>query len=344
MNLMAQTVISVKLPPNIDPTKSRLAYGDRELPKLNRELNSSELLTRQRALMSLCDVMHNPEKISDALRVGVAASLKSLLKDPDATVRHKTTEVLGIIAGHAVGRDAFLDHDIIVPLSQLFDDNVYQARRNAHKAIEMCVHMSPGTEGVVDAKLVPVLVGKLLNEEDEIKELILDTLHYCMTIETLSALESGAMESFTKLLSHISASIRSKAARDVMDLSFPLEGKDKAVDVGAMSELVSLLKDDDTGVRAQAAGAIMTITITTKGKYSAIEAGAIPSLVQLLDDPVSEVRLNALKAITTLAEAPVGRTTLLGSVNQVKKLIHDYNSPAVRKAAQIAQQVITWKP
>lgn len=50
-----------------------------------------------------------------------------------------------------------------------FDDNVYQARRNAHKAIEMCVHMSPGTEGVVDAKLVPVLVAKLLNEEDEIK-------------------------------------------------------------------------------------------------------------------------------------------------------------------------------
>lgn len=50
-----------------------------------------------------------------------------------------------------------------------FDDNVYQARRNAHRAIEMCVHMSPGTEGVVDAKLVPVLVGKLLKEEDEIK-------------------------------------------------------------------------------------------------------------------------------------------------------------------------------
>lgn len=29
--------------------------------------------------------------------------------------------------------------------------------------------MSPGTEGVVDAKLVPVLVGRLLKEEDEIK-------------------------------------------------------------------------------------------------------------------------------------------------------------------------------
>ena len=31
---MAHTVISVKLPPNIDPTKSRIAYGDRALPKL----------------------------------------------------------------------------------------------------------------------------------------------------------------------------------------------------------------------------------------------------------------------------------------------------------------------
>ena len=41
----------------------------------------------------------------------------------------------------------------------------------------MCVHMSPGTEGVVDAKLVPVLVGKLLNEEDEIKVQIVCTLY-----------------------------------------------------------------------------------------------------------------------------------------------------------------------
>lgn len=252
--------------------------------------------------------------------------------------------MLSIIAGHAVGRDAFVDNKMIVPLSELFDDNVYQARRNAHKAIEMCVHMSPGTEGVVHAKLVPVLVGKLLKEEDEIKELILDTLHYCMTIETQSALDSGAMEGFTKLLSHKTATIRAKAARDVMDLSFPLDGKDKAVDVGAIPELVSLLEDANSDVRAQAAGAIMTITITTKGKYAAIDEKAIPNLVKLLDDPESEVRLNALKAITTLAEAPIGRTTLLASVNEVSKLIQDHDSPAVRKAAQIAVEVITWKP
>ncbi|KXJ18833.1 radial spoke head 14 homolog [Exaiptasia diaphana] len=341
---MATTVISVQLPPDIDPTKARLAYGDRALPKLNRELNSDDLKLKQKALMTLCDVMHNPEHICEGLRVGIATSLKSLLKDPDPTVRHKSTEVLFIIAGHAPGRDAFLDHNIILPLSELFDDNVYQARRNAHKAIEMCSHTSPGTDGVVEAKLVSVLVKKLLGEEDEIKELILDTLHYCMRIETSEALTSNAMEAFTQLLGHKSATIRCKAARDIMDLSFPLEGKDRAVDVGAVPELVKLLQDCETDVRAQAAGAIMGITITTKGKYAAIEADAIPNLVELLLDRTSEVRLNALKAITTLAEAPVGRTTLLKSVIEVEKLVHDHDSPAVRKAAQIAVKVITWKP
>ena len=53
-----------------------------------------------------------------------------------------------------------------------------------------------------------------------LQELILDTLHYCMTIETQSALESEAMESFTKLLSHKSETIRAKAARDIMDLRY----------------------------------------------------------------------------------------------------------------------------
>ncbi|XP_048581464.1 radial spoke head 14 homolog [Nematostella vectensis] len=341
---MATTLISVKLPPDIDPTKARLAYGDRALPKLNRELNSDDLLTRQKALMSLCDAMHNPEYICEGIRVGIAASLKSLLKDADATVRHKTTEVLFIIAGHAVGRDAFLEHSIILPLSELFNDQVYQARRNAHQAIEMCSHTSPGTDGVVEANLLPILVGKLLEEQDEIKELILDTLHYCMRVETKQVLDSNGMEAFTKLLDHMDPSTRCKAARDIMDLSFPLEGKDRAVDVGAVPPLVSLLRDNSAEVRAQAAGAIMTITITTKGKYAAIEAEAIPNLVSQLSDPVSDVRLNSLKAITTLAEAPIGRTTLLKSVKEVEKLVHDHDSPAVRKAAQIAVKVITWKP
>ena len=85
----------------------------------NRELNGGDLLTKHRALMSLCDIFHDPKNMCQALQVGIVSSLKRLLADIDATVRHKTTEVLYIISGHASGRDAFLEHKIITPLSNL---------------------------------------------------------------------------------------------------------------------------------------------------------------------------------------------------------------------------------
>ncbi|XP_070532781.1 radial spoke head 14 homolog [Ptychodera flava] len=341
---MASTRISAHLPPDIDVTKAPLAYGDRALPRLNRELKDEDLITRQRALRTLCDYLHDPEHIAEALRVGVAESLKALLPDKDGTVRHKTTEVLYILAGHNVGREAFLDHEIILPLSKLYDDQLDIVRKNAHMAIEMVCEMPMGAAGVVEAGLVPKLVIKLRTELDEIKEYILDTLHFCMRVEQMQALQSGAMEVFTNLLKHESNVIRAKAARDIMDLSVPLDGKNRACEVDALSALVTLLKDDDADVRCKAAGAIMTITITTQGKYQAIKANAIPNLVMLVSDETSEVRLNTLKAITTLSEAPEGRATLLKHVDLIKKYMDEDKSEAVQRAAEIAVKVITWKP
>ncbi|XP_033102303.1 radial spoke head 14 homolog [Anneissia japonica] len=343
---MASSRISARLPPNIDQTKAPLAYGDRALPKLNRELKDPELITRQRALMTLCDYLHDPEHIVEALRVGVVASLKALLTDPDGTVRNKTTEVLYIISGHNSGRDAFMDESIIVPLSRLFDDDLYIVRKNAHMAIEMLCEFYPGAEGLVEASLIPTLVDKLKIEVDEIKEYILDTLHFCMRLEQIQALIAGAMEVFTELLEHKSPVIRARAARDIMDLSVPLDGKKKACECNSLAFLVKLLSDDDTDVRAKASGAIATITITTEGKQKALRADAIPQLVTLVNDPTSEVRLNAIKAITTLSEAPQARTALLKHVENIEKRAHEENEPteAVRGAAKIAVRVITWKP
>ena len=56
---------------------------------------------------------------TDVFLTGIVVSLKQLLSDIDATIRHKSTEVLYIISGHASGRDAFLDYEIITPLSKL---------------------------------------------------------------------------------------------------------------------------------------------------------------------------------------------------------------------------------
>ena len=284
-----------------------------------------------------------PEHIAAALREGITESLKNLLTDADVTVRRKSTECLYVIAGHAIGRDAFLENEVIVPLSKLFDDSEDIVRKNAHMALEQISETPVGADGIVEARLVPKLVEKLKSEHDEIKLLILDNLHFCMNVSTGDALASNAMEVFTELLKHQFDVIRGKAARDIMDLSVPLAGKNKAVEVKCVPLLVELLEDSNCDVRANSAGALMTIAITTKGKYTALEANAIESLVKLVHDPVSEVRANSLKALTCLAEAPEGRKILLGHVDKIRIRLADKN-PAVIKCAEIAVKVITWKP
>jgi len=42
-----------------------------------------------------------------------------------------------LFAGHAIGRDAFLHHNIIPPVAKLFDDKQDVVRKNANLAIEM---------------------------------------------------------------------------------------------------------------------------------------------------------------------------------------------------------------
>ena len=48
--------------------------------------------------------------------------------------------------------------------------------------------------------------------------LILDSLHYCMLVNTDDALNSEGMQTFSSLLTHESPVIRSKACQDIMHL------------------------------------------------------------------------------------------------------------------------------
>ena len=77
---------------------------------------------------------------------------------------------------------------------------------------------------------------------------------------------------------------------------------------------------------------------------SALQSRILPRLLKLLREPLVELRLNALKAITTLSEEPKARAELMRSLQEIVKLKDDADSQAVRKAAQIAEKTITWKP
>ncbi|XP_003478085.1 radial spoke head 14 homolog [Cavia porcellus] len=340
---MAHTRISMYLPPNINPAQADIAYGCWALPKLNKELQSEDLQTRQKALMALCDLMHDPEYVYEAVDIGCLESLTALLKDSDTLVRIKTTEVLCIMANHNVGRTSFLEHDIILALSFLLNDPYSACRENLHQVYKQLAQLPEGARGIINSGLIPSLVWKLPREEEDIQELILDTLAPCLQEDATEALASRAVPFLKQKLLSDNANIRSKAARVLTAISIPLEGKNQVKQHDVIPILVHLLKDQEPEVQANAAGALMNAAVTTEGKYTALDADAIEPLLMLLHSPVTKVRLNATKALTMLAEAPEGRKRLQTQVGTFRVLELD-NNVTVRRAAQIAIKVIEWKP
>ncbi|XP_020927954.1 radial spoke head 14 homolog [Sus scrofa] len=340
---MADARISMYLPPDINPTQAAIAYGCRALPKLNEELQSEDLVTRQKALMALCGLMHDPEHVYMAIHIGCLENLKALLKDTNDMVRIKTTEVLYIMATHNVGRVGFLEHDVIRALSFLLNDPQSLCRENLHLAFKHLAQLPTGAQGIVSSGLIPSLVWKLQREEEGVQELLLDTLAACLMEDATEALASRAVPFLKEKLLSANSNIRSKAAGTLIAISIPLEGKNQVWKHDVIPILVHLLRDKVAEVQANVAGALMNATVTTEGKYAALNAEAIHPLLQLLCSSLSKARLNAIKALTMLAEAPEGRKLLQAHVPTFRALEKD-TSAAVKQAAQIAIKVIEWKP
>ncbi|XP_057650317.1 radial spoke head 14 homolog [Chionomys nivalis] len=201
-----------------------------------------------------------------------------------------------------------------------------------------------GARGIVSSGLIPSLVRKLQVEEEHIQELILDTLTPCLQEDATEALKSQAVPRFKEKLLSGNPQIRSKAARALIAISIPLEGKNQVWENEVIPILVDLLSDPEEEVQANAAGALMHATVTTEGKYAALDADATRPLLELLcSTPTVKVCLNATKALTMLAEAPEGRMLLQSHVPTFR-LLRMHRNEAIQRAAQIAIKVIEWKP
>ncbi|NWH57276.1 RSP14 protein, partial [Geococcyx californianus] len=339
---MAHARISANLPPDIDPSKAPVAFGRRALPKLNEELQSPELLTRQRALVALCDLVHDPEKVCQAIGVGFLDNLKTLLWHHDTTVREKTTEILYIMAMHNVGRQGLIENGIISALTELLDDPVDICRKNTYQILEMMAKLPEGAVAILHTGFISLLVPKLKTEPDEIQELILDTLSSCLRVEASEALATGVIPILKEKLTDSSAAIRSKAALVFLEIGTHPEGK-IVVCEEVTSVLVGLLGDADPDVQASAAGALMFAAIKPQGRFSALGAGAIPPLLKLVAEETSKARLSAIKVLTMLAELPEGRRTLQEHTATFHQCLGDPRE-AVTRAAQTAIRIIEWKP
>ncbi|KAH9282760.1 Radial spoke head 14 -like protein [Echinococcus granulosus] len=342
--IVATSRISLKPPPNIDPTKASLAYGRLAVPRLERELGSGDLLTRQRAIRALCDYLHDPEHIAEAVHGGVISLLKRLLRDPDVPCRAMAAECFIVLNQHPIGRKAFIEakvYDVMKLLFSLYEPDI--VRLNAHRSIELVVLNPIYTQMLVKDDIVPLLIAYLENEFVEIKVLILDTLNKCLAIDTDAGLDANGICIFSKLLVHHDSTIRYKSVQAIFRLVANDRGKIQAIEKETVPRLIHLLLDMDPEVRASAAGALAFICVITRGRYECLSGDAIPNLLRCLLNQSTRVRVNALKALASIGEAPEGRRILQKSLEQIECLMGD-ESAAVRKHAKIAADVIKWKP
>lgn len=333
------------LPPHLDPTKSELAFENRMLPKLNRECKSSNKLDTQRALKSLTDIVHSPEKIAETLQVGLFNTVGGLLKSDDDMCRNLSSEIFSVMATHNIGRTAGIN--FIQELASLFSDANLSTRVNVHKTLFCLADIYSGNAAIVSNQLIPTLIKLLETEDDSVKTWIVRTLCKNLRIAAPEALENNGLDVLAGLIeTHTDTQILEHSLRAVAEITYPFKGKNQANNHATLpKKLVSIVRESDEEVlKAAAAGAISAMAITTEGKKNFFQLGAQPACCDMLEDELSESRLNAVTAITIIGEIPEGRNYILtNKIDAIKELRTDKNE-LVRQAAIECCQVIEWKP
>ncbi|KAI9334483.1 armadillo-type protein [Zopfochytrium polystomum] len=338
-----------QLPEGVDPTKMKLAYGRRAIPKLITEFPSGPLLHRQKSLVFLCDLLRNPENVAQALQERIVGLLVNCLKERDLCVKQKSTEAFAVLAGYSLGRAALVQENTLVPLSKLMDDGCDLVRKNLHTTLARVVTQQDGASNLLLYQLLVPLVKKVETERMDIQVLILDTIYQCTRLGSepwipAELVNCSAMEAFTRLIKKDPVTeVKVAAAKCVMMLSFHKIGKEIATKSDTITVLIALLSDRKSEVRAAAAGALMAITVDCDAKRTVVRENAVPTLMELLDDQNPNVLLNVIKTITNVAEDYRGRFQLHSSVAKLETFFTS-NNAQLSQAAKTAVQVITWRP
>ncbi|XP_013878226.1 radial spoke head 14 homolog [Austrofundulus limnaeus] len=330
-----------------DPSRAAVAFGRWSVPLLFRQLQE-EGGSRVPVLASLCDLIHDPERLCQTVTGGFLEQLKVLLKDPDPSVRTKTCELLQVLTRHSIGRQAVFSSSLLPPLSELLDDSSSSCRRNVLLVLDSLAQLPAGAHALLP--LVPTLILKLRQEEEEEQEevLLLSILSCCSRVDALPALASGGVSLLGHKLAHRSLRVRREAAAALMALSVPLDGKQQVCEQQLLPDLLDLLQDEDLEVRTNAAGVIMNVVVITAGKLLSLDVKVLPVLLDLLSESPEEEEerrrrkalvLYLLRALTSLAEAPVGRRLLQEQLPLLERRSQDQDQD-IRRAAQTTIKVL----
>lgn len=298
----------------IPRTKIVEAYGLQKCPKLVEQVADDELSVRVNALAVVCDEFRNPYIIQGCSQAGIVKILAAMITDPDHTTRVRSSRALCLAAADANGLEAILFDEVIPEILQGMNDRSTDVRKNVYECLYHVTRTMAGIEACVNSGVTTEFVQILLNEQDELKPFILQTIHNTCKIDAglVDALSAHAIEILIELLHNtLNVEITLNTARTLGYLCYSDEAKEIVMQERGVTILMMILKDlHSEEVKLAVTFALMAITSYDSSKIELCDCDGISILINTLLSSSRLVQLNILKIISNVAVYPPGRREL----------------------------------
>ncbi|KAL7291398.1 hypothetical protein TKK_0014991 [Trichogramma kaykai] len=337
--------------PDVDPTKTKLAWGPFALPKLKRELGSHDTLIVRQAVTTLADLVYDPVKIVEAKKHHIPTKLAMLLQSNDPYIRERVTMTFKTMAQHAVGLELILQNrTIIANLSSCFKDQLAAVRFQAALAVEMLVLDCEAAQQLSVCGFVESINSRLCSELKYILvvhlRILNELLHQSIKRQCV---DLGMLANLTALLKRQSEDVLCGALACLALLCQDPCARDLAIEADLLNTLKTLvLEDDRVSVNTEAALCACLVSIATKGKLRLLQLEMTSPLVQLALNKCRYCRnprllLAIIKLLTNVSEAPEGRRLLLEK-HYCDIVGIEVGNELVEQHRQILLDTINWEP
>jgi hypothetical protein len=208
-------------------------------------------------------------------------------------------------------------------ISELFDDSVTQIRNNAYYCLVNLAEFTYGIKAVIDKDILPTLVDKLVDEQEEsILILILTLLNIALEGELATGLVLNT-HILVRLNEHLASTnheIRRLAAESLGSISYDEIGKMATLEAGSIEPLCNMLTDTIPQVRTSAIRTLTSLSQIKEGKVQIYDLDKLNTIIMLLYDVSDQTKLNTIQLISMVAEYPPAREKFKQSLEKLRQM------------------------
>ena len=184
---------------------------------------TTDNVLRTKILKEVNEEFHQGDKLNDALTSDILKQLVNCFYEEDKTIRELASRAIIKVASTKVGRDILCSDEIIPKVKELFNDEVVQIRANAYKVMINVAEFTEGVDAIINFHIVPVLVDKLIQEDNQSILILILTLLKILNEGEFAPTVIQTLDAIPRLNKHLKSSdfqIRELAALNLGSISY----------------------------------------------------------------------------------------------------------------------------